>query len=237
MPEPTETPKRKRGWLSFSLRTILLWMTLVSAALAYWTYQANQQRTVVKWIEEHGARVAYDFEYDKNGSSIDDGRPPGPQWLRDVLGDDYLGNVVFADFQYYPVDEVGPLGKLTHLRYLELCDSTEVEDIGPLARLKCLRYLGLSGTQVSDLSPVAGMDDLRRLYLGRTEVSDLTPLAGLTNLERLNLYHTPVSDLSPLEKLTSLTSLDLHATNVTQDQVDHLQQALPDCDIFWLPPD
>jgi len=40
-----------------------------------------------------------------------------------------------------------------------------------------------------------------------------------------------VSDLSPLVGLKRLQSLDLNGTKVTDEQIDQLQLALPNCDI------
>ena len=70
-----------------------------------------------------------------------------------------------------------------------------------------------------------------------TQVSDLTPLAGLKSLEFLGLQSTNVSVLSPLANVTSLQWLDLHNTPVSKEQVEELQQALPNCTIYWSPPD
>ena len=95
----------------------------------------------------------------------------------------------------------------------------------------------LDNTQVSDLTPLAKLASLQYLRLSSTPVSDLTPLVKLTSLQELYVDNTQVSDLTPLVKLQSLYWLDLSNTPVSEEQVETLQQALPNCEIIWSPPD
>ena len=106
------------------------------------------------WVHEMGGDVRYDY----------DGRyvrpvaePPGPSWLRALLGLDFLSDVI----------EVGCDG---------LLDSA---DVSPLAGLPDLRTLTLSHTRVSDLTPLTKLNNLEYLTLNKTSISDLTPLADL----------------------------------------------------------
>ena len=65
--------------------------------------------------------------------------------------------------------------------------------------------------------------------LDNTQIADLSPLAELKNLEVLDLSGTRVTDVSPLAELKSLILLALPGTKVTDQQVNALQQALPNC--------
>lgn len=91
--------------------------------------------------------------------------------------------------------------------------------------------LDLSGTKLADLAPLKGLTRLQWLDLQGTQVSNLTPLKGLPRLLGLSLLGTQVSDLTALKGLTSLAYLGLQGTQLSQEQVDELAQALPDCDI------
>jgi hypothetical protein len=53
----------------------------------------------------------------------------------------------------------------------------------------------------------------------------------LNNLEQLILSGTRVSELWPLTEMKKLEKLDLYDTQVTKEQVQMLQQALPNCTI------
>jgi hypothetical protein len=59
-------------------------------------------------------------------------------------------------------------------------------------------------------------------------------LNGLTNLEYLDLDNNNISDISPLKGLTNLKVLYIsYNPLITQEQVDALKEALPDCRIYW----
>ena len=90
-------------------------------------------------------------------------------------------------------------------------------------------------TQVNDLTPLVGLKSLRHLGLYNTPVRNVTPLAELMSLEFLVLNSTQVDDPTPLAKLTGLQELYLANTPVSKEQVEKLQQALPNCDISWSP--
>jgi hypothetical protein len=61
------------------------------------------------------------------------------------------------------------------------------------------------------------------------EVIDLTSLVALENLKELYICSPKVKDLSPLAELKNLERLYLDYTQVTDEQVQRLQEALPNC--------
>ncbi len=75
-----------------------------------------------------GGSVEYDYEYD-DGNKVPNAEPPGPQWLRNLLGLDYFDDVVFV--------------------WLNL-EGTQVTDVTPLSGLTSLQRLDLDGTQVGE---------------------------------------------------------------------------------------
>lgn len=107
------------------------------------------------------------------------------------------------------VDWLTALPGLTHLE-LQFSDVTD-EDLATIRQLHALLVLDLSGTQVSDLMPLAELEKLEWLDLSYTQVTDLAPLAGLPKLQMLYLG-----------------TLD---GRITDQQVEDLQQALPNCEI------
>ena len=66
------------------------------------------------------------------------------------------------------------------------------------------------------------------MFLFKTQVSDVSPLAKLAKLKALNLG-SQVSDVSPLAKLAKLESLDLSDTQVSEQAIEQLKRALPQC--------
>lgn len=256
MPETKQKPRRRRRWLRYSLRSFFVVLTIFCVALGYWVHRAKRQQAAVKWVIENGGIARYDFEFDEKGDNIDNAKPSGPKWLQAFLGNDYFGTVVHVDLSASEVKDVTPLAQLGHLEHLNLWD-TQVSNLSPLSSLKSLKYLFLDDTQVSDLSPLTHLTRLESLTLGSTQVSDLTPLAGMTrlkwlplddtqvrdltplaglsNLRILDLNNTQVRDITPLTGLTNLESLSLDNTQFTQEQIDVLQKASPNCVIYGLP--
>src|SRR5262245_17156491 len=84
----------RRRFLTFSVRTLVL----VTAAIAVWlgmlVRNAEKQRRAVARLQELGASVRYDYQ-DANIKAS----PPGPNWLRNLIGDDYFCTVTFVFFQ------------------------------------------------------------------------------------------------------------------------------------------
>jgi hypothetical protein len=92
-----DQPRKKCGWSRFSLRTLLICVTLfcvLSGWFATKLHQSEQQRVAVEKLRAVGCIVGYDWETNPNDSVNLSGHPPGPQWLRDWLGPDFLDTVV-----------------------------------------------------------------------------------------------------------------------------------------------
>jgi Leucine-rich repeat (LRR) protein len=127
------------------------------------------------------------------------------------------------------VSDLRPLAKLRKLDTFTLAEELVI-DLGPLSELDQLIMLNLENcSELRDIGPLAGCRNLYNVSLDRTKVTDLTPLAGLMKLHHLQLNETPVTDLSPLAGLKNLERLHLDGTQVSNQQVEALQQALPNC--------
>jgi internalin A len=130
------------------------------------------------------------------------------------------------------VSNLEPLKCLTSLNMLGLY-GTQVSDLGPLEGLTALQVLDLADTQVSnqELEPLKGLIALQTLSLANTDITNLDPLKGLTSLHWLSLEETKVSNLEPLKGLVALEELDLAGTQAKKEDIDALQEALPNLKI------
>jgi Leucine-rich repeat (LRR) protein len=237
----------KRPWLQFSLRTLLVFVLLVSLFMSWFVVKlrpAQKRQKVVEMVQEAGGLVRYKYK-DTSKSylhlSSDFKDTPIPAWLLDLLGTDFFMRVSEVDLYSsngFGDERMSELAKLANLESLSLARS-QVTDAGlvHLKGMSNLKGLCLYETQVTDagLTHLAGMTDLRSLRLSGTQVTDvgLAHLKQLTSLSSLNLNETQVTDagLEHLEGLTNLDSLDLYNTQVTAEGVESLRQFLPDCDI------
>ena len=164
------------------------------------------------WVLENGGSVLYDYEVDSDLNPVDpifdDRQPPGPKWLQDILGVDFVASVLYVDLE-----------------------DTYVCDVTPLASLNNLESLWLENTKVSDVTSLVSFTRLRELDLSSTQVNEVAMLARLMNLEQLYLGNTTVSDVTPLMSLTKLDWLELSDTSVSDEDFEKLKQALPNCNI------
>jgi len=126
--------------------------------------EAERQRRAVEAIRKAGGYVLYDYHFGSqwDGSGLLAPRkPPGPAWLRRLVGGDFLADVFVVDFSdplyssFFPDTDVGDA------------------DFECLRGLTELRSLGLSSTQVTDagLESIRGLTELTRLNLSDTSVT------------------------------------------------------------------
>lgn len=174
----------RRRWLQYSLRTILIAVSISCVALAVIGNHYRNRRAAVRAIDELGGSYSIQLK--------------GSAWLRQLVGDDKyfynlrrisLGNPdslypaerpfndqelatiidhinVFRgprmlDFQGSPITDEG-LRHLKHVRNLEILwlDSTPITDAGllQLASISTLKQIQLTGSKVTD----EGVEKLRR---------------------------------------------------------------------------
>jgi hypothetical protein len=146
----------------FSIRSLLV-LTVAVAIMCSWLAvemkAARKQKEAVAAIENAGGSVGYDdgvFEDPLGGPE-----PPGPAWLRSLLGKEFFANVVHVD-----LDNSGATdAELKHLKGLDQ-----------------LRWLYLKNTQVTNagLEYLKGLGKLQWLYLKNTQVTD----SGIKNLQK-----------------------------------------------------
>jgi hypothetical protein len=200
---------RRRRLFRFSLRTLLVVLTALCLLLGYKVRHVQQQQAAVAWVQQMHGVVTYDFEVNGSGAPVPYAQPPGPNWLRQLIGVDYFASVV-------GVNLTNPL----------------VNDVTPLATLLSLKELCVQNTAVSDLSPLAKLTRLERLRLISTPVTDVSMVPTLTKLRALRLGYCRITSLSALTRVRELKKLELHEVPVEDREIAELHKALPACDII-----
>ncbi len=205
------TPHPRRRFFRYSLRTLLIVVTVFCVWLGVIAKQARDQRQAMELIWELGGEVAYEYQ-------IGQSEPLAPEWLRQLIGDEY----------FLTVYEVSLAGLKLHDRDLEAINwFTDV------------KTLFLFDMQITDagLVHLKGLTKLDMLSLENTQITDagLEHLKGLTKLQWLSLEGTQITDagLEHLRGLTNLFQLRLTDTQCTEDGIEKLQQVLPKCQIFY----
>jgi len=234
----------------FSLRSLLLFVLACAVACSWIAKRLHETRREQAAMAVYGCPHGY-HEMD------------GPDWItrhfrkvrilqlvgRPIPDYDFVHLRAFSNLQElsFSRSRVGDadlvhLKGLTSLEHLSLYN-TKVTDAGlvHLKGLTSLKYLNLFATKLTDagLVHLKGLTSLESLLLDHTKVTDagLVHLRGLTNLKMLDFRGTQITDdgLQLLKGLTKLKELRLQGTQVTDEGVKKVQEALPNCDIFYLP--
>ena len=239
-----KSPKPKRRWYQYSLRTLMLFMLVMSVGFAWLGWKAqrlrNEQEAVAK-IERMGGSVNVGNDHLGTDPGM---RPAIDRFVCKLLGFpgpsmNYSVNWVDLSDTDVTDADLAALRELTNLDELHL-DRTQVTDTGleHLKELTNLRWLFLGGTQVTDagLEHLKELTNLLTLGLSGTHVTDtgLEHLKELPNLECLDLSGTQVADtlLEHRKELLNLESLRLMDTDVTEEDIEKLREALPNCSIY-----
>ncbi len=116
-----EPPKRKRRWFQFSLRTLLvftLFCALASAWLSHKVAQKRAEREAAEAFAKLGSIVTYDYER----GPFQAAEAPGPQWLKNLLGEDLFQSsvegVCFAGPDKEGRSYIGGGGDVTDVRFV-----------------------------------------------------------------------------------------------------------------------
>jgi Leucine-rich repeat (LRR) protein len=237
---PKPRTRRPRLW-RFSLATLLVLLTAFGLWLGRIADRVHRQRAAVEAIRRVGGVAFYDWQFDAEGKMLRDPQPPGPAWLREFLGDDFLANVEvvgllnvgLGESEPPPVDfgdeDVHHLANLPHLRHLQLSGSRVTDDgLTSLGGLTRLEHLDFGGAPITGrgFAHLRRLKQLRKLWLCGSPIRDehLTHLAASPELETLNLRETQVSDagMVHIAKLEELRDLDLANTRLTDAGMIHV---------------
>lgn len=167
--------------MRFSLRTLLLAITILCIWLGLTITATRRQREAVTAIRKSGGSVGYDFQFvvvpgKPDWSFVaDHAVPPQPAWLRTLLGDDFFCDVFTVAFfnlpNSIPESDLAQLTKLPKLRLVYLTnvkivsDGSSIQrpiqdrDIEVLGRLGMPKYLDLTGSKFTP----EGLRKLRQL--------------------------------------------------------------------------
>jgi len=158
------TDKPKRRWLQFSLRTLFVVVTVFCVWMGIIAKQARDQKQAVEMIRDMGGMVLYQYQVDQFQSSrvilvtdkttdLPFPRPPGPEWLRRIVGDEYFFTVasIYLDGPHFTDASLLVAGQLTDAKFLRL-DNTQITDAGlvNVKGLTNLQMLSLGTTQVTE---------------------------------------------------------------------------------------
>ena len=196
------TTQPKRRFFRYSLRTLMLLVTVFCIWMGIVTKRARDQKYAVEAIRELGGVVFYEHQTipfvfvgigrSPPGFNIVE---PGPKWLRRFIGDEYFFTVSGVNLGELKIDDasLAEIKRLTNVKTLDL-RNTQVTDIG--------------------LKHLKGWTDLTSLNLRDTNITDagLEHLKGLAKLLELQL-NNKVSDESVKKLQQALPNCKIYNWN------------------------
>jgi hypothetical protein len=199
-------PKRKRRWFQFSLRTLLLFVTVFAIWFGTLAKRANDQRNAVRELRTSGVEIIYEHQLRENALR-DDAPIPGPEWLRRILGDDYFVTAVGGRFAY-PEPNVNGLAAFPHVKVIVIDARCSDDVLGHVGEFNGLEMLFVRGPGVSD--------------------KGLAQLGSFRNLKTLVVY----SDGRPtdsgvgalLRKSPNLNFVNIAGIDAAEDQLAKLRE-------------
>jgi hypothetical protein len=233
-PHPT-VKKSWRRWLQFRLRTLLILTALFALWLGLKADRVNRQRRAVEALGKMGVQIRYDYEVEPNPRGFGfqynpDLQPPGPEWLRELLGEHYFITPVWLSINDQDAIDRGCL------TYLDRLPDLEQVSLGPMVN----REMNLRD---SDLAHLKHLTRVRMLHFGRCwgalsghdTPRDFGFLSKCRRLEWLSADHSPFDDaaLAHLKRARNLRQLLLSDTLVGDDGLAHLK-GLPKLELLEL---
>jgi hypothetical protein len=233
----------RRRLLRFSLKMLFVLVTLLCLWLGTLTNSANRQRRAVEAIGRSGGEFRYDYQLVSRPKRLGQGQrfshrvhPPGPVWLRRVLGDHYfitplalnIGNQNgIKDNCFVHLDAVTSLQSVM-LYNVPLRDS-DIKHFKHLRNLENLTFNqgSLSGTNSpTKFEFLSKLSKLESLSLTDSKFGDQDArfLADKVNLNTLFLYRSAIGDdgLAHFQNLKNLQMLGLSGTKVTDRGMAHI---------------
>lgn len=217
--------RRKRHWTRYSLRTLLLLMTVLALCLGRWAHESRQEKRALKALANRDFWYQYDYKFGAVGELT------GAEFFRRVTEVHAITSL--SD------DDLVLIGRFKHLRHLS---NTSSEQVYGGQRLELtLDNPGIRNpvdARISDvgLERLRGLSELRWLVLFYTRITDdgLRHLVNMKRLELLKIGSSHITDqgVAHLSQLTSLRSRYLNGTAISDVGVAELQRALPKCKII-----
>ena len=141
-----------------------------------------------------------------------------------------LIDLTVLNVEFNQINDISILRGLTNLTVLNV-RFNQIGNIGVLRSLTNLTSLNLWSNKIIDIKPLSNLINLTELDLGSNQIGDIGALEKLTNLHELNLEYNQINDISILKNLTNLTDLNIANNQISAEQINELQNALPNCNI------
>jgi hypothetical protein len=189
------TPKLKLRWFQYKLSTLLLLIAVAAIWLSFWTNRVRTQKQAVDYITRHGGGALYSYQANAGRTEP---TPPGPAWLRNLLGIDYFDHVsqVYFIGDSFTDADLEYLDNFPDLQFLQInCANITNEGLAHFKYVRGLKQLEIYSDKINDdglvhLQQLQELTDLKMCCL----VTDagMEQLVPLKKLCKLIIYGLPI---------------------------------------------
>jgi internalin A len=150
------------------------------------------------------------------------------------------------------IDDVSMISKISNLErlYMSGCQLYEINfiensfmkkldisynnitSISSVENMPDLYYFNAMHNRISDISSLKSCKKIKKCILDYNEINDIKCFESNNMIGELSLEHNEINDLTALYNCKNLKGLNIYDNPVTKEQVDQLQQHLPDCEIL-----
>ncbi len=137
--------------IRYSLRTLLIFTTIVAVISAMPIRQAYEQRKAREWVAGQGGHITFAREYNATTQTYDhQAELKVPMFLVSLFGIDAFDSVIGVILDREIVHDLQPLANLSDLRSLAIMiEIDDALDFSPLAKLNSLESLTLGYTNIT----------------------------------------------------------------------------------------
>lgn len=216
----TAAPTKRRRWLRFGIRSILVLMVLVAIPLAWIANRAHLR--AVAAIEAVGGRAGFDYE-DISFEDMLQGKvavAPGPPLLRSILGENFFAKIVSV-FLYSTAFDLPSQSDKEHILSL-------------LSQMHDIKHMLVENATDVDLEHISRVPSISSLIFDGTFTdAGVAELMVLPNLEEIRLFSDHIGEPSviALSRYTKLQRLWVYGKGLSEEDARILKAALPECDI------
>ncbi len=132
-------PPRKRRWLQFSLRSLMLFVLCCSLACSWFAARAAKQREAVRALRSiDGCYVRYDCDIAQFDPDTNDVTPaPQQTWVESMLDSDFIHRALSAQVPVTRLTEAAPhLARLPHLETVVIAKKPGEDDRAAVEKLQ-----------------------------------------------------------------------------------------------------
>ena len=126
--------------------------------------------------------------------------------------------------------DVKDLKYCNEIRFLDL-GHNHLKHIDFVSYMPDLEVCIIAVNYVRDINGIENCKKLEYCEFLSGVIKDISPLAACTELKHLNIAYNVITDITPLYGLTKLERLYMSRNKIPQEQIDHIRELLPDCEI------